>query len=127
MVLIFGDTNYDLTKNYLENYIKRKCEHFGYMCIAYEHKHYDSVFAYLNSIERLNILSENFKNDPDYEIYREKINILLENAEKKFNRNNIENIMRSHCIKNDLSFNDINNYINRSCPYTISSNMIPFF
>ena len=84
------------------------------MCIAYERKHYDKVFAYLNSIERLNILVEDFKNDPDYDFYREKINILLENAEKKFERKNIEKIMKEHCYKNDLSFNDIDDYITKT-------------
>jgi hypothetical protein len=110
-MILLGNTNYKLSKNDFENLINMLSTHFGYMTLALQYEHYDSLYAYLNSIVRTKILCENFIKDPDYESYLHKIEVISELANYNFNRNLIENKIRDGCINNNLRFDNIKNNI----------------
>ena len=118
----------EATCKQLGMWFNHKSEKFGYMLQAKEHKHWDKIFAYINSVVRLYKAVAEKKvtesdRQQDLQILLKQVTVLLRNCNQLWDLNDMAGLKAKVCEKADTDLNKTSEVLNEA-PATEVTNII---
>jgi len=108
-------------------WFKNKSEKFGYMLQAKEHKHWDKIFAYINSVVRLYKTVQEKKvsgsdREQDKQILLKQVTVLLSNCNQLWNLKDLAGLKEKVCEKAATDLTNSSKVLNDTSMPTATSN-----
>ena len=120
----------EATCKQLAMWFTHKSEKFGYMLQAKENKHWDQIFAYINSVVRLYKAVTEKKvtesdRDQDLKILLKQVTVLLRNCNQLWDLKDLSGLKDKVCVKADDDLKKTSELLNDvSAPVEVSTDVV---